>query len=256
MWQSAQYVLNNLYLEILLRVILLGLVCICQLKIHPYVRHITEFELINNYKRPRHDSYVPAWVTVLLIVFVPLFCICIPFIWTRNFVDTVQAMLAWTLALTITAVMTESVKLLVGRPRPDFFWRCFPNGHMLSGGCSTDNPYEVMEGRKSFPSGHSSFSFCSMGFLSFWLCGKLGVLSRNRGKCGGVIICLTPLMVASAVAVSRVCDNHHHWGDVVVGAVLGLTTSYFCYEQYYYPLAAERSGEPYAMIIDHEFFDT
>lgn len=256
MWPGVQNVINNLLLEILLRVVLLAVVCVCQLKAQPHMRYISEAELLNEYRRPRHDSYVPAWATVFFIVFVPLLFICTPCILTRNYVDITQALLGWTLALTINAVITESVKLIVGRPRPDFFYRCFPNGKIMPGLRCTGNAYDVMDGRKSFPSGHSSFSFCSLGFLSFWLCGKLGTLSRNRGQSSGILICLAPLMIAGIVALSRCCDNHHHWQDVLAGALLGFTTSYFCYNQYYQPLDSEWSGDPYAVNIDHEFFNT
>jgi diacylglycerol diphosphate phosphatase / phosphatidate phosphatase len=92
------------------------------------------------------------------------------------------------------------MKITVGRPRPDFFYRCFPDGVMNSEMICTGEYWKVQDGRKSFPSGHSSFSFATMGFLSFYLMGKLKIFSdEGRGKSVRLIICFIPMIVAMLV---------------------------------------------------------
>lgn len=169
----------------------------------------------------------------------------IPYLHARNYIDTIQVILAWSLACGITAFLTETGKLTIGRPRPDFFFRCFPNEKVTNDLNCTGNFKDVMEGRKSFPSRHSSLSFCSLGFVSVWLCGKFGVLSRNREHGVRILSCLAPLVMAGVVAMSRCCGHHHQWEDVVAGSIIGFTSSYFCYRQYYHPLDSEVSGTPY-----------
>jgi diacylglycerol diphosphate phosphatase / phosphatidate phosphatase len=104
----------------------------------------------------------------------------------------------------ITGVLTDAIKDAVGRPRPNFFWRCFPDGkavylglprvffsplliaHLLTAPlqqllwymhvkvfdkitteviCHHGVPSVVKEGFKSFPSGHTS---CESGTTEIW----------------------------------------------------------------------------------------
>lgn len=109
----------------------------------------------------------------------------------------------------------------------------------------------IKEGYKSFPSGHTSCinnldllffslsliyilwnkehiylikknagSFAGLGFLSWYLCGKLRAFD-NKGHAANLCIVVSPYLFAALVGVSRVDDYWHHWTDVFTGAIIG-----------------------------------
>jgi len=76
--------------------------------------------------------------------------------------------------------MSMMTFLLLRRFRPDFVYRCWPDGQVPENAFSqaelncTGLPDVITEGRKSFPSGHSSFAFATWGFVFLYVSGKIG----------------------------------------------------------------------------------
>ncbi|XP_059056584.1 phospholipid phosphatase 5 isoform X3 [Achroia grisella] len=146
----------NLFIEILVRIVLLSTFCYME-TMAPFVRVIHESDLETEYKYPRQDSYVPGGALWAIVLSVPFTLSLLAWAACNDCNDALEILLAWSLALGINGVLTDTMKLIAGRPRPDFFYRCFPDGVNRPYLQCTGDPLDIMEGRKSFPSGHSSY---------------------------------------------------------------------------------------------------
>ncbi|XP_071739337.1 putative lipid phosphate phosphatase 3, chloroplastic [Rutidosis leptorrhynchoides] len=216
--------------------------------IHPFYRFVGE-DMMTDLKYPMKDNTVPIWAVPIYSVLLPLLVFLSVYFKRRDVYDLHHAVLGLLYSVLLTGVLTDAIKDATGRPRPDFFWRCFPDGidkfdHWGNVVCHGIDS-EIREGHKSFPSGHSSWSFAGLGFLSLYLAGKIKAFDRS-GHVAKLCIVFLPLLMASLVAVSRVDDYWHHWQDVFAGGILGLTVTTFCYLQFFpAPYHTEGWG-PYA----------
>ncbi|KAJ8585863.1 PAP2-domain-containing protein, partial [Rhizopogon salebrosus TDB-379] len=165
---------------------------------------------------------------------------------------------------TLGCTVTQLVKVTVGRPRPGL--PCISEtsnrfDRTLSASLGSDDPlwglstidictqavsYILEDGWKSFPSDHSSMSFAGLGFLAFYLAGKLHLFDSRGHAAIQHVLTITPFAVAAFVAISCTMDYRHHSHDVLTGSALGLTLAYFSYRQYYPHLASVDAHMPYA----------
>ncbi|KAH0582981.1 hypothetical protein H2248_010874 [Termitomyces sp. 'cryptogamus'] len=138
----------------------------------------------------------------------------------------------------IAHLFTTLGKHALGRLRPDFLARCAWDDVVKQ---CTGQQSIILNGRKSFPSGHSSTAFSGMTALSFWIAGMTAawcfsvpcpprsLLSSRLGK---FVLTLLPLSWAAFVAISRIQDYRHHKEDVIVGSLIGIfsaTASYLIF---------------------------
>ncbi|XP_020252502.1 lipid phosphate phosphatase 2-like isoform X1 [Asparagus officinalis] len=204
----------------------------------PFYRFVGK-DMMSDLRYPHKSSTVPFWAVPVIAVLLPVAIFVAFYFRRRDVYDLHHAILGIFFSVLITGVLTNAIKDAVGRPRPDFFWRCFPDGKELydrvTGRVICHGEKSLMNaGHKSFPSGHTSWSFAGLSFFSLYLSGKIKVFDR-RGHVAKLCIVLLPLLIACLIGISRVDDYRHHWEDVFVGGILGLIVATFCYLQFFPP---------------------
>ncbi|XP_057804743.1 lipid phosphate phosphatase 2-like isoform X3 [Salvia miltiorrhiza] len=217
--------------------VLLGSIIVGLNIIHPFYRFVGK-DMMSDLKYPHKSNTVPFWVVVLSAVPLPILVFLLFYLRQRDVYDLHAAILGLLFSVLITGVITDAIKDAVGRPRPDFFWRCFPDGKDAYDRwgnvvCHGDE-HVIRQGHKSFPSGHTSWAFAGLGFLSLYISGKIKAFDR-RGHVAKLCLVVLPLLVSSLIGVSRVDDYRHHWQDVFAGGLIGLVVATFCYLQFFPP---------------------
>lgn len=118
--------------------------------------------------------------------------------------------------MAVMRVTVDWVKNRVGRLRPDFWARCGVYDEVANS-CSGD-AWLVKDGRRSFPSGHSSTAFAGLFFLCLFLAGKNGGFALGatfprssllQSRMLRFSLAVSPLFLAAWIAITRIEDNYH-----------------------------------------------
>ncbi|TGZ84741.1 PAP2-domain-containing protein, partial [Ascodesmis nigricans] len=216
---------------LLLALLIGGVIFIAFLE--PFHRHFSLSDQRIQY--PHADpERVPVSVCILLSAGLPLvFIICGGLI--RSTPSTLEraasksqlihlGILGLFLSLMSATFVTDLIKNLYGRPRPDLLARCKPAPGTPETGlvewtvCTETHHHTLHDGWRSFPSGHSSFAFSGLWYLMLW---TRSVVGRRWG----LVLGGWPVVMAMWIAGSRTRDYRHDSYDVTVGSLIGIAAA-------------------------------
>lgn len=130
----------------------------------------------------------------------------------------------------VSQSFTDIAKVSVGRMRPHFLHVCDPDFSAINCTLGYITEYKcrgldskVQEARKSFFSGHASFSMYTMLYLAFYLQSRF---SWRGARLLRPLLQFTLLMMAFYTGLSRVSDHKHHPTDVLAGFAQGALVAY------------------------------
>ena len=179
---------------------------------------------------PYVSQTFPSYLVVIIFIVIPFILLIIfyfllsirsfsSFYYERNVhFDLNFAILSLLQTLTITLLFTEFLKVYVSRPRPNFFSYCGYNETLNK---CTGSAHDVRDSHLSFPSGHSSISFCSSVWILLFL--QHMKTSNSYGQIWYIYLQLIFIVLATFCASSRIVNHMHHTSDVITGIVMGIS---------------------------------
>jgi membrane-associated phospholipid phosphatase len=262
---------------------------------------------------PNKPDTVPVSALLIVSIIAPaaiIFLVSLVFVPGRTAVRGTSPALKWRrkfwewntgwMGLGISAagafMVTEALKDLLGKPRPDLLARCDPdvnliNQYAVSGlGAALENApimvdyricrnqakFVTNDGFAAWPSGHASFSWAGLLYLTLFLCAKFAISIpylaprtysrdhnpasfeihhqhrtgeadhhrediplRNQAAAPPVyllILAFVPIGAAFFITVSRWSDYRHAGFDIISGAVVGIFFAWFGFRWYHLPI--------------------
>eukprot|EP01061_Rhynchopus_euleeides_P036325 TRINITY_DN6123_c0_g1_i1.p1 TRINITY_DN6123_c0_g1~~TRINITY_DN6123_c0_g1_i1.p1 ORF type:complete len:290 (+),score=81.05 TRINITY_DN6123_c0_g1_i1:73-942(+) len=161
-----------------------------------------------------------------------------------GFVHTAHALvLSIAEAVMVAMCITNPLKNFAGRPRPDYVSRLVefadfnPRNYTqadLDAICSSDNS-RVMDGRRSFPSGHTSMTFAGWTVTAMFVYARLfnGRRTRYTAPLLNVFVVLLNIILPAIVAVSRTRDYRHNHDDIMAGMCIGVLAGVVCFHLHF-----------------------
>jgi len=211
---------------------------------------------------PRID-YPHAEVERVSLLWLLIYSIAVPFLTIAAYLLVARkpahqlqvSLLGLSISLMLASFLTNIIKNAVGRPRPDLISRCKPKPdappHALVGVevCTETRHHTLHDGWRSFPSGHSSFAFSGLGYLTLFFAGQFHVF-RPQSNLTQVLLTFVPIAGAAAIAISRLEDYRHGPIDISAGSILGFVVAYISYRRYYPAWRSARCHIPFPVKTD------
>ncbi|KAK3383885.1 PAP2 superfamily-domain-containing protein [Lasiosphaeria ovina] len=186
-----------------------------------------------------HET-VPLWLLLICVVLAPIVLVAIislvfvpgstvpqgtpkAMIWRRKLWELHAGLLGLALSIVAAWLITNCMKNLFGKPRPDLLSRCQPdlanlnqyivggiansssNGQLVDANiCKNPDKSTLDDGFRSYPSGHSSSSAAGLIYLSLFICSKFAITIPYLSPGGHV----TEPAFSAFPSRMRVSDSH------------------------------------------------